>query len=172
MAARQENTAKEQANVVARFIKSSYQTGMKASEDISLTAWDIPANILEGMGVDPGKTGALKDANRKVIGGVYGGVDKMARKGTSIALAPWKGVGYAISKLRGNQAAAKPEAAKKAEADVAVKPEAAKKVEAKVAAKPKAKKATAPKQAAAPRKARAASKAKSVDKKAAKEAAA
>lgn len=147
MASKLENQAKDKANVVVRFIKSSYETGIKASEDISVTAWDIPANILEGMGVDEEKTGAIKDVNRKVIGSVYSGVDKMTRKGTSLAVAPWKGVGYAITKLRGN-GASKPKA---------------KKAAVKVTPKPKAR----VKKAAAPKKAKAVSAPKNVEDKAA-----
>lgn len=159
MASKQENTVEEKANAVVSFIKSSYETGIKTTEDISVAVWNVPANILEGMGVDEDKTKAIKDVNQKIVGGVYSGVDKLTRKGTSIAFLPWKGVGNAISKLRGN-GAAKPKA-KKAVAKVTPKP--------KAKAKPK----TTAKKAAAPKKAKAAaSKAKSVEKKAAAEAAA
>lgn len=142
--------ATEQANAFVRFMKSSYKVTMEAGEELSLRALDIPADILEEMGVAGDRTKSFKRFNRKMVGGIYRGLDNLAETVSGGVTAPVEGLTGLLGKLgkKGTREAAKlTETAKKASKDVKKLASAsapkAEKAAARVRAKPKAKKVTA-----------------------------
>lgn len=118
MATKQENQAIEKAeeasNVLVRFMKSSYKVSMDAGQDLSLRALDIPADIFQDMGVGEDRAKAYKDFNRKMIGGMFGGLDTMADTLSNAANAPLKGFSNLIERLKREGAEKTPKAVKKA----------------------------------------------------------
>ena len=118
MATKQENQAIEKAeeasNVLVRFMKSSYKVSMDAGQDLSLRALDIPADIFQDMGVGEDRAKAYKDFNRKMIGGMFGGLDTMADTLSNAANAPLKGFSNLIERLKREGAEKTPKALKKA----------------------------------------------------------
>lgn len=94
--------------------KGFYKAFRDASEQVSLTAVNLPAMFLEGIGVPEEKTQGLKDMNKKFVGGVYGASDWMVDKVGGLFTAPFRLIGGAVEKVRGR----KPEVEEAAEAVV------------------------------------------------------
>ena len=140
-----EKQAQETANAFVRFWKSSYKVTMEAGEEMSLRALDIPADILEEMGVAEDRAKSFKQFNRKMIGGVYRGLDNMAETVSSGFSAPIEGVSKLLDKLkkRGADEAEKlTKTAKKASKEVKKAAEPAKVEKTVGKTKAKAKKAS------------------------------
>lgn len=157
--------AQDTANAFVRFMKSSYKVTMEAGEDMSLRALDIPANILEEMGVAEDRAKSFKQFNRKMVGGVYRGLDNVAETFSSGFGAPIKGVSNLLEKLkkRGTDEAEKlTKTAKKASKEVKKATESADVEKAVGKTKAKAKKAST---AAKKAKGEAVSKTKAAEKK-------
>ena len=116
---------------VGGFIRNTYRKTMDASEQLSLTAVNLPFIFLEGVGVPAEKTERLKNFNTRFVTGVYRGADKVFG-------APFSWFGGDVGKPTGGKREAKPpkKVAKKAA------PKAAKKsAEKKAAPKKSPKKA-------------------------------
>jgi hypothetical protein len=138
--------ASEQANAFVRLMKSSYKVTMEAGEQMSLRALDIPADILEEMGVAGDRAKSFKQFNRKMVGGIYRGLDNLAGTVSGGVAAPVEGVSNLLGKLgrKGSREAAKlRDTAKKATKDVKKAATPAKAEKLVVKAKPKARKTTA-----------------------------
>jgi len=118
MATKQENqaieNAEEASNILVRFMKSSYKVGMDAGQQMAVRALDIPADIFEDMGVAEDRAKSFKDFNRKMIGGMFGGLDTMADTLSNAANAPLKGFSNLIERLKREGAEKTPKAVKKA----------------------------------------------------------
>lgn len=104
MATKQETqaieTAEEASNILVRFMKSSYKVGMDAGQQMAVRALDIPADIFEDMGVAEDRAKSFKDFNRKMIGGMFGGLDNMADTLSNAANAPLKSFSNLAQKLK------------------------------------------------------------------------
>lgn len=118
MATKQESqaieTAAEASNILVRFMKSSYKVGMDAGQEMAVRALDIPADIFEDMGVAEDRAKSFKDFNRKMIGGMFGGLDSMADTLSNVASAPLDGFSNLVQKLKSEGAEKTPKAVKKA----------------------------------------------------------
>lgn len=118
MATKQESqaieTAAEASNILVRFMKSSYKVGMDAGQEMAVRALDIPADIFEDMGVAEDRAKSFKDFNRKMIGGMFGGLDNMADTLSNVASAPLDGFSNLVQKLKSEGAEKTPKAVKKA----------------------------------------------------------
>ena len=124
------------------FIKNSYRKTMDASEQVSVTAVNLPYMFLEGLGVPEESTRGFKNINERFVGGVYKGTDWLATRAAGAYIAPFKWVGNGITRLtRGRKA--EPKAPEKA----AAKKPAPKKAAPKKAAAKKPAPKKAPKKA-------------------------
>lgn len=56
----------------------SFKAGLNAAEDIQKRAFDIPIDILEGMGAPKDKVDMLRDKSQSMIGELYGAINSIA----------------------------------------------------------------------------------------------
>lgn len=129
----------QQSNAVVRFMKSAYKITMDAGEDMSLRALDIPADIMQEMGVAEDKAKSFKQFNRKMVGGVYRGLDNMAETMSQLFTAPVKAVGNLTQRLKQKAAQEAPKLEKAVKAKKAAESTKVEKAAGKARTKAKAK---------------------------------
>ena len=56
----------------------SFKAGLNAAEDIQKRAFDIPIDILEGMGASKETVDKLRDKSQSMIGELYGAINNIA----------------------------------------------------------------------------------------------
>jgi trehalose utilization protein len=66
---------------VARFLKSTFQTGLGAAESIHQAAMEVPLSMLQGVGLSEENTTALKEKHRGLLRSMYGSIDTLTVKG-------------------------------------------------------------------------------------------
>ena len=60
------------------FLDHAFKTGINAAESIHKTAFEIPINLLEGMGAPQDKVDMLRDKSQKMIGELYSTINSIA----------------------------------------------------------------------------------------------
>jgi len=60
------------------FLESGFRAGISAAEDIQKRAFDIPLNMLEGMGAPEDKIAMLRDKIQSMTGELYGAINAVA----------------------------------------------------------------------------------------------
>ena len=69
---------KKQEKSTSGFIQNAFKAGMSAAEDINKRAFDIPINILEGLGAPEDKMKAIQDKKDSLLGELYGTINSVA----------------------------------------------------------------------------------------------
>ena len=69
---------KEQEKSSSGFIQAGFKAGMSAAEDISKRAFDIPINILEGMGAPEEKMAEIQKKKDSLLGDLYATINSVA----------------------------------------------------------------------------------------------
>jgi len=62
----------------AGFLEHAFKSGLNAAEDIQKRAFEIPIDILEGMGAPKDKVDMLRDKSQSMIGELYGAINSIA----------------------------------------------------------------------------------------------
>ena len=60
------------------FLDSSFHIGIKAAEDFQRRAFDIPLDILKGIGAPEDKIEMLRDKSQSLIGELYSAINSVA----------------------------------------------------------------------------------------------
>jgi len=60
------------------FLDTSFKVGIKAAEDFQRAAFDIPLDILKGIGAPEDKIEMLRDKSQSLIGELYGAINSVA----------------------------------------------------------------------------------------------
>lgn len=60
------------------FLGLAFKAGISAAEEIHKTAFQIPINILEGMGAPKDKIDMLRDKSQSMIGELYSAIHTVA----------------------------------------------------------------------------------------------
>ena len=60
------------------FLDTSFKVGIKAAEDFQRAAFDIPLDILKGIGAPEDKIEMLREKSHSLIGELYGAINSVA----------------------------------------------------------------------------------------------
>ena len=62
------------------FLNSAFKAGVSAAEDIHKRAFEIPLDMLEGMGAPKDKVDMLRDKSQNLIGELYTAIHSVAEQ--------------------------------------------------------------------------------------------
>jgi hypothetical protein len=60
------------------FLEAAFRSGISAAEDIQKRSFDIPLNMLEGMGAPEDKIEGLRSMIQSMTGELYGAINSVA----------------------------------------------------------------------------------------------